>query len=273
MKKICFFYLFTSIIICVAFFSTCKKEVSVIETAPVLRLVQLCDPQLGIPNISYELAVSNLERAVQLVNEIAPDALLVCGDMVQYHENDEYINKFLEVIARVKAPVLLNPGNHDMPEPPTIEGLQRYRSFFGDDFQTMNCKGYAIISANSLLFWPNMGPPEENQRHRERLNNALQTAQNKKQPIVMVTHYAPIYGEPGNEVFGLPKYMVDLFNEKGVFIWLAGHWHLADRRVYKNITILAGEATCANSDGTPPGFRLITIYPDNSFDWDYVLLY
>jgi hypothetical protein len=90
----------------------------------------------------------------------------------------------------------------------------------------------------------------------------------------MITHYPPMYGEEGNEVFALPQSDIESFNKSGVFIWLCGHWHLAERRTYKNMTILAGEATSVNSGWTPPpGFRLISIYQDNSFDWDYIQLY
>jgi len=274
MKKLNYPFWAAFFTICFALFLVCKKEKEIVVT-PVLRLVQLCDPQLRVPGISYELSVSNFERAIQLVNEITPDVLLICGDMVHYYDRDEDINKFLEIISRVKVPFLLNPGNHDMDEPLTLEGLQRYRSFFGEDFQTKELKGYSIISANSLLLWPGAGPKEENLKHSKRLNEALQSAQSKNQPIVMITHYTPVFGEPGNEIFGLPKQFADLVSESGGFVWLAGHWHQAERRTYKNITILVGEASSVNmgSPPTPPGIRLITVWPDNRIDWDYIPLY
>jgi len=232
-----------------------------------LRLVQWCDPQLGY-KIDYATAVARSERVVELTNEISPDLLLICGDMIHNYDNDKQVNDFLEIISRVNVPILLTPGNHDLPDPATIEGLQRYRSFFGDDFQTKELKGYKIISLNTqLLFYQDVVPKEEYNRHLTRVNEALQDAKSKNQPIIVMSH-------------GSPLNMPDVhkkFIESGAFVWLSGHWHMPWRYTYSypfgNIVSLVGESSSWNEDNFPLGVRLLTIYSNNSFDWDFVPLY
>ncbi len=42
--------------------------------------VQLCDPQLGFGG--YEHDVNSFKVAVQKINELKPDFVVICGDMV-----------------------------------------------------------------------------------------------------------------------------------------------------------------------------------------------
>jgi len=231
-----------------------------------LRIVQWCDPQLGY-KIDYSLAVARSERAVELVNEISPDLLLICGDMIHNYDNDKQLNDFLKIISLVNVPILLTPGNHDLDDPVTLKGLQRYRSFFGDDFQTKELKGYKIISLNSqLLFYQDVVPPEEYNRHLNRVNEALQDAKSKNQPIIVMSHMPPL---------NMPE-IHKQFIEYGAFVWLSGHWHIPWRYTYTypfgNIVSLVGESSSWNEDNYPLGIRLLTFHSDNSFDWDFIPL-
>jgi len=250
----------------------------------ILRIVQWCDPQLGFQidyqiefQDNYQNGLAQQRRAVELINEIAPDALLIAGDMVHFPDNDNYINAFLDIVAQVdkSIPILFTPGNHDVCTPVTAESLQRYRSFFGDDLQTMERKGYSIISANSILLFgleggvPEGVPEEERSLHTSRVKDALQNAKSKNQPIIAMTHYPPYRVEKHYDIR-------ELFVENGSFVWLSGHWHIPWRYTYYHpggvMEVLVGESTGANSDDFPLGFRLLTIYPDHSFDWDFIPL-
>ena len=50
------------------FFTSCKKEVSTTDIYPALRIVQLCDPQLGYGEGGFAGDVVNLEQAVIQIN-------------------------------------------------------------------------------------------------------------------------------------------------------------------------------------------------------------
>ena len=242
------------------------------QELPVLRIAQLCDPQFGFGIDGYENDVLRLEKSVQKINELMPDIVVVAGDFVHESNNDEAFATFQKIIAQLKAPVLLTPGNHDIPNPVTVSGLQRYRSRFGEDFGVVECKGRCIISANSQMW---MGAPaEEIIRHDNLLLNALQKAKKEKQPVVMLTHIPPFvsFWYEADEYFNVPKAkredMLALCAENGVVLWLAGHTHTTSQRSYRQITILNGETTSQNFDGHQLGFRLLTICSDH-FEWDF----
>jgi predicted phosphohydrolase len=235
----------------------------------LLRIVQWSDPQLGF-KVEYQAGIEQLRRSVSLINELRPDAVLITGDMVHFPERDDYINAFLGAISQINKsiPVLMTPGNHDICSPVTVEALQRYRSLFGDDLQTMERKGFSIISANALLlFKVDEVPPEERSHHARRVQEALQNAKSKNQPIITMTHYPPFEVEEHYE-------LRNLFVENGTFIWLSGHWHMPWKHTYYHpggtIDVLVGESTGSNDYGFPLGFRLLTIHQDKSYDWDYV---
>jgi len=243
---------------------------------PVLRVAQLCDPQLGFNKDGFDADVERLKQAVVKINELSPDIVVVAGDMVNDGNNDEAIAIFKSIIAQIKAPILLTAGNHDLPDPVTANGLQRYRTLYGDDYRSVACKGRLLVSVNTQLW--REAPAEESARHELFLQETLQKAKKIQQAVIVLSHVPPFVAsvdEP-DEYFNLPlskrEGILRLFDENGVIIWLAGHTHTTSRRNYSNMTILNGETTSQNFDGHPYGFRLLTIHPDQSFDWDFIAL-
>jgi len=250
------------------------KSDDVSQEFPVLRVAQLCDPQLGFGINELDGDTTRLEKAVQKINELTPDMVVIAGDLVNDSNNDEVVAAFRKIIAQIQPPVLLTPGNHDLPEPVTTTGLKRYRSRFGEDFKVVECQGRCLISANSI-FWRGTSS-EESVRHDRLLRDALKKAKEKGQPVVMLTHIPPFVTsvEEADEYYNLPKAtradILRLCNENGVILWLAGHTHQTARRSHERITLLNGETTSRNFDGHQAGFRLLTIHSDLSFDWDFI---
>jgi 3',5'-cyclic AMP phosphodiesterase CpdA len=271
MKKRSHFFALTICTICIFLFLACKEEEPA-HNLPILRIVQLCDPQLGFGGFVND--VINLEKAIAQINDLEPDMVLIAGDMVHGIYQEEAISTILSLIAKINASVMLTPGNHDMPLPVTDSALQFYRRHFGEDFNVVECKGRCIISANSVL-WCYEASAEEIMRHDNRLFNALSKAKNNAQSIIMLTHIPPFTSSVNEdeEYFNIPKAkrkeLLDVCEKNGVILWLAGHTHTTLRNTYKGITLLNGETTSRNFDGNPLGFRLLTIHPDNSFDWDF----
>jgi 3',5'-cyclic AMP phosphodiesterase CpdA len=238
-----------------------------------ITLAQLCDPQLGFGKDGFDADAARLKQEIERVNELKPDVVVFAGDMVNNVADEKSVKTFLTLIAEIKLPVMLTAGNHDLPDPVTDEGLKRYRNYFGQDFSTRECKGYSIISANSQLW--RAAPQEEQDRHEQLLRDALQSAKKKEQPVVLLTHVPPFVKsiDEKDEYFNLPKpkrtELLQLCESSGVLIWLAGHTHRTAKRNHNNIAILNGETTSQNFDKRPFGFRLLTIYPDNKFDWEF----
>jgi hypothetical protein len=69
----------------------------------------------------------------------------------------------------------------------------------------------------------------------------------------------------------LPKEFFKLFMKNKPILWLCGHNHRGEQHIFENIPVFVSEATsiCHNS----LGFRLLTLYPDKSFDWDFIPLF
>ena len=269
MNKRCCFYWLIVFAIYIALFSACEEK-----TTPVLRLVQLCDPQFGFGLGGPEVDAENLEKAVTLLNKQNPDIVLVAGDMLDdFSENS--LSIFKNILAQIKVPVLLTPGNHDLFWAGTPEILKHYRDCFGKDYLSIDCKGFCIISANSIFWWATGGLQDEITLFEQWLLNSLETAKNKGQPIIILTHIPPFVSHVDEEedYWNLPKTkrkeLLDLFNEYDVSFWLAGHTHTTLQRAHGSIKILNGETTCRNLDDRPLGFRLLTIYSDNSFSWEF----
>ncbi|MDR2027527.1 MAG: metallophosphoesterase, partial [Prevotellaceae bacterium] len=138
------------------------------------------------------------------------------------------------------------------------------------------CKGRLIVSVNSQLW--REAPNGETVKQEQKMQNTLKNAKKKNLSVILMTHIPPYDSEPDEKdaYYNLPQKkrmeLLALAKDCGVFIWIAGHTHKTKRREYEGIAILNGETTCNNFDGHPFGFRLLTIYPDNRFEWDFQLL-
>ncbi|MDR2026343.1 MAG: metallophosphoesterase, partial [Prevotellaceae bacterium] len=139
----------------------------------VLRIAQLCDPQLGMGKDGFDADVKRFEQAVKQVNELSPDLVLIAGDMVNTWE-EKSVSAFKETLSKIKSPVILTAGNHDLPDPVTEENLKRYRETFGDDFVVRECKGRLIVSVNSQLW--REAPNGETVKQEQKMQNTLKNA-------------------------------------------------------------------------------------------------
>jgi len=284
MKNRIVFFVLSGVCMLVAVKGYCKDQlaekqvvgqcltVSAGQEQQVLRVAQICDTQLG-GFVSIDTSVAIFENAVRQINALAPDMVLIAGDMVDNINDDDEIEAFMRICARLQVPVLLTPGNHDLLEPVTVQGLAYYRSHFGDDFQVARCKGYCIVSINTSLW--RSPPSEESSRHDSLLHDALQQAKTAGEPVVILSHAPPFVTsvDEDDEYYNLPianrEKTLRLFEESGVVFWIAGHLHKTLQRNFGQIAILNGESTCANFDGHPRGFRLLTVNSDRSFEWEF----
>jgi Icc-related predicted phosphoesterase len=237
-----------------------------------LRIAHVCDPQLGFGRDGFEADVKRFEQLVEQVNARMPDVVLIAGDLVNV-VNDSSVSAFKDLLAKFQSPVILTPGNHDVPDPVTEESLKRYRETFGDDFVAWEGKGYLILSVNSQLW--RQAPEEETKKQEQKLRQALKEAKEKKLSVILMTHVPPFVDEPEekDQYFNLSQETrmkwLTLAKEGGAFLWLSGHTHRTGRRAYNGITLLNGETTSQNFDGHPFGFRLLTVCSDQQWDWDF----
>lgn len=241
-------------------------------SASALRIAHLTDPQLGFGPGGFDDDLLAFEAEVKRVNELSPDVVVVAGDMVNRPDSVS-IAAFLQVASRLQAPVVYTPGNHDIFEPCTAEGLATYRNAFGPDFGVTDLGEYRLLSFNSLLL--RGGPAQEMEAAREWLIKRFAEARADGAKLILLSHVPPFAQDIDEDdaYFNMPKAMrrplLETATDAGTVLWLCGHTHRTHRNTFGAITILNPECTSCNFDKRPRGFRLLTIEPDGSFTWEF----
>jgi len=232
------------------------EEVAEEATSKEFTFIQMCDTQLGMGG--YEHDVKTFELAVEQINKMAPDFVLICGDLIG-KANEKTFADFNQIKAGFKIPCHCAAGNHDVGNKPTAESLKNYRKTIGKDYFTLEHKGYTFVVANTQLWKaPLKG---ESEKHDAWFKVALKSAKKKDSPVVVVTHYPLFVKEPDEKenYYNIPSAkrmeLLKLCKENGVVAFLAGHTHKLVVNEYKGIQLVNGETTSKNFDNRPMGFR------------------
>ena len=243
------------------------------QAPDTIVIAHVCDPQIGFGPDGLEADLKAFELEIEHINAAGVDAVAIAGDMVNKMDSTSTA-LFLEALSKIKAPVILTPGNHDIAEPVTKEGLALFRNVFGSDRSTLDVKNLRIIAYNSQLM--REGPADEMQTQEKWLEGELARAvADGVQPVIM-SHVPPFVAsvDEDNAYFNMPLEMraalLKRFADAGVRLWLCGHTHKTHRNDANGIAILNGENTSCNFDKRPKGFRLLRIAPDGSFTWTFV---
>ncbi|MHA7111942.1 metallophosphoesterase [Sunxiuqinia elliptica] len=232
---------------------------------PPFSFVQLCDTQLGFDADGYEQDVKKFKQAVKQINELNPDFVVICGDLVNT-PNDSSFSDFKDIMGGFTMPCYLTPGNHDITNTPDSTSLSYYRETIGKDYFEFEHKGYSFIVTNSQLWKAKV--ENESEKHDRWFKETLKNQGLKKQPVVVVGHY-PLYTKTPEEEeayfnFSLEKRqeLLALFQQNNVRAYLSGHTHQLTINQYDNMQLVSGETTSKNFDQRPFGFRLWLATPD-----------
>ena len=107
-------------------FIYCKKE-----NHPPFTFVQLCDTQLGMGG--YEHDMKTFEQATLQINELNPDFVVICGDLVNIAVDSSFTD-FKAIKSKIHTMVYCAPGNHDVGNEPDKASLEFYRQHIGQDY-------------------------------------------------------------------------------------------------------------------------------------------
>ncbi len=108
-----------------------------------VTIAQLSDTHLGEGNSPH--AEENLRRAVDMINERHPDAVVLSGDI---GENPEQWQRARQILKGLKVPIYYAPGNHDVHS----NDIAQYRRVFGPDYYSFHVKGVTFLVIDSQLF-------------------------------------------------------------------------------------------------------------------------
>lgn len=254
--------------------TTEELEKAAASPAEEFTFVQMCDTQLGMGG--YEKDVRHFELAVEQINAIAPDFVLICGDLVG-KANEKSFADFNRIKAGFKIPCHCAAGNHDVGNKPTAASLKNYREKIGKDYFSFEHKGYTFVVANTQLW---KAPLEgESEKHDAWFTATLKAAKERGRPVVVVTHY-PLFVKSSDEeenYYNIEpvkrKELLALLESSGVVAMLAGHTHKLVVKEYEGIQMVNGETTSKNFDKRPLGFRKWTASSEGGLNHEFVELF
>jgi len=238
------------------------------------QFVQLTDPQMGMISKNQNCDAENklFQQAVNEVNKLKPDFVVITGDFVNNRTDSNQIKSFQKIKAMIdkRIPVYLIPGNHDVGQKPTDETMSFYFKNYETDRFSLTHKGYKFIGINSGLI--NSGLEQENAQ-LEWLKKELKG----KKPKIIFTHHpffiADINEKDKYENIPFAKRMeyMELFKAHGVRKIFAGHYHNNALATYENIEMITTSAVGKPLGKAKSGFRIVSV-SKNSIEHKYVEL-
>jgi Icc-related predicted phosphoesterase len=244
-----------------------------------VRIAQLSDIHLELPKAPE--ARAHLIRAIDLINERHPDAVVVSGDMAENSRGWEEVKRLLR---NLTAPVYYVPGNHDVH---TFD-LARYRSAFGKDYYTFRVKNVTFVVINSQLLGnydlfgtptPQPMPPPTQRESKHMLDWMRDRAASfSADDIVIGLQHIPAYRSadfPDAKPYWIisdpyRSQEIELLRAMNIRHVLAGHWHLGRLFDADGITWHVGPATSWLPWGGELGFAMHTIGADGSVETEFV---
>ncbi|AQT69815.1 Calcineurin-like phosphoesterase [Anaerohalosphaera lusitana] len=260
------FYLF--FLLCLTFFSGCCLRPD--STSPgdqfdsrqkeSIRFIVAADPQL------FRGDKSDLVEAIQLINRLEPDFVVMCGDLVETPSNMEQIRAYKDAVTELSGDIPLYnlPGNHDLGRPVGSNNISTYQQHFGElwfDFEYGD--GLFIGLCSDIL--ADADAPMHGE-HKKWLWDILDSPEAKKAENIFVFMHHPLYlnspDEPGaysNMPVGIRKELLEFFVQNGVQAVFSGHFH--DNRInsYQGVDLITTNSITAPLGKIPAGFRVVEV--------------
>ena len=247
-----------------------------------VRIAHCGDPQLGMSwprtpdkkrtEEGYQKDLRRLEREIEVLNGMDLDLVYFAGDMT--HDAEDVTRDWPRLLKRIRHPVAVSPGNHDMGNRLTAERADRFVSVFGSEYRAFDLKGWRMIVGNSQ-YWRPTDETSRAAKYEEWVRAELAAAKASGRPLILASHIPP-YVSLNVESDSYENYpragraaRLESYIDAGARFYLAGHTHTMLQRAWKGMAMLNAETTCMNFDGRPFGFRLLTIRPDASFTWEF----
>ena len=231
--------------------------------------IQLTDPQFGMfeSNNGFSQETDLYEKAVNAINKLNPDFVVITGDLVNKKDDRSQISEFKRITAKInsKTPVYFSPGNHDIGESPAQEDIDSFIINHGHDKFSFRHKKCLFIGINSCIIKSNSPVPEQLQF--DWLKKELAKGKRAKHKILFC-HY-PFFinsvDEPEN-YSNIPietrnRYLT-LFEDNHVDAIFAGHLHNNGSAKYGDLEMITTSSVGKPLGNAPSGIRIIKIYPD-----------
>jgi len=233
-------------------------------------IIQVTDPQFGMSEgdkgFAYETEL--YEKAVQAINRLKPDFVVITGDLVNNRENRDQVTEFKRISSMVmkEIPVWYLPGNHDIGQSPEQKDIDMFISDYGHDRFAFQHKGSTFAGLNSQLIKSDNPGAEEIQFNWMKMELAKAPSTGH---IIVFSHYpffVKLAIEPetySNISYAKRKKYLSLLSEYHADAVFAGHLHNNSRGSWDDIEMITTSAVGKPLADAPSGLRIIKIYPDH----------
>ena len=237
-------------------------------------IVQIADAQLGFTetdaykaagkeyegDVSYE--IKYLTKAVEMVNEIRPDAVVFTGDQVHNPGNSYEWSAFKTAVSAISKDIKVFhlPGNHDIHLGENEVNMEPFEERFGKGNFVYDISDVKIVGINTNYIKYN--DPREN----EQFEWLVSSLNKKKGQTTVVFGHHPFFLndiEEGDGYFQIQKdkrhVYFDMFSKKDVDAVFAGHLHDSAGGEFNEIPLYTSTSISVQLGDSKPSIRLITI--------------
>jgi 3',5'-cyclic AMP phosphodiesterase CpdA len=231
-------------------------------------IIQITDPQFGFfeNNKGFAKESELYRKAIDAINNIAPDFVVITGDLVNDMNDRAQIAEFKKITSLIGCPVWYSPGNHDIGLPPTEESMRAFVKDYGHDRFSLKHKKSLFIGLNSCLIKP--GETQAEAEQFRWLEKELSKKGKKANNILVFVHYPFFITEPAepeayfNIAPAIREKYFRLFSKYGVDAVFAGHLHNNGYGRYDEIEMITTSASGKPLGKVPSGMRVINVKPD-----------
>ena len=238
--------------------------------AQEIKIVQFSDIHIDTKNPDKKVrkfaqSVPMLKRAVQKVNKINPDIIVISGDMVNKPQEDEF-DVFLNIAKDFNTEYYPVFGNHDV----GVGGGLSKKTIISKinqscPWQNISSYSYFIIKGEYLFVFMD-GVNDKTITSKGTFSNealqfldrTLSSYPDKKAVIVQHFPLMPPFKSPSHEITNRDEYLNLISKHNNVIMVLSGHYH-ASKAVERNNVLYI---TTPSMIEYPHAFRYITVNSD-----------
>ncbi len=225
------------------------------------------------PATGFEWDANRYREAVEIINTVRPELVMIGGDLVDDPNAEDQIDEFLAISSKIDDDIAVRwvPGNHDIADDftaPTADSIRTYRDVFGPDHYSFRMHDTLFIALNTpVIDHPEHVPDEWESQLAFLADELASAARSDLDHIVVIGHHPLFVSNPGepDSYWNIPierrALILRLLHRAGVEIGFAGHWHrnaIATDGPFTQVT--SGPVGYPLGDD-PSGLRIVDVDP------------